>query len=213
MISYKQLARDHIGYATPCWIGSIQTIENNNSINSWKWQDGSSFNISSKYYYFNNVEQRCGYWYPYQFTNKSRTDYINDWYCNDESATVWGWVTSYCWVCDKPDVWQYEISLKLGSSTSSTSNGDIYFRIKGSIENVTENETWTEWFIYDDGFTISGDILYNWNQTLKYVGDPTEIIVLTKSIDDLSVTQIGVDDRMMQDFGELNIVYSGGKLR
>ena len=77
----------------------------------------------------------------------------------------------------------YEISMTVGAEGT---NGNIWFRIQGNLSN-----SWTEWFSNDD---FGDDQTITWDVSLTDVGTAQQIIVLSKSTDDVDVEAISGND-------------------
>lgn len=209
MLGYQTLTNSHGLSQVPCWLGAYQISATNND--NWEWIDGSSFTLNSSFYNFNSADQQCGYWYPFLIESKG---YVNDWFCANESRQVgtddFGYHSvAYCWICNKPDRYNYTITLRTANSATAKSPNTIYFRIKGNIENTTyENETWTEWFTSD--IFRQNNETFVFVQELTYVGDPVELIVLTQLNNGLGIIELGVNDQYYQFSSLIFLKYSDG---
>ena len=92
----------------------------------------------------------------------------------------------------------YTFTLSVYNNVNSGSTDEIWFRLQGSIKNVTNNETWTEWFTHG-GFTqISTSYIFT--KSLTNVGDAQKMILLSTGTDELNVGSIAVDDDDPFDF-------------
>ena len=192
--SYRNIASANNLYQQPCWLGLFDTTGNNLG---WDWLDPDtsySFNLSSTQtaYDFNAVDQRCAYFFPGNAE-------INDWYCYKYDQITNGstnFDVASCFVCNKPSKRNYTIRVGTGlASDTAGTEGNMWFRIQGSIENVTESERWTEWFSvvgFTDDLTV-----YRFTRELTNVGNITKLIILNQQSDGLLLYALAADGSVL----------------
>ena len=204
---YWNLAKAHSPlYYLPCWAGLYDTV-GNNVTSDYAWLDGRfDFNLTS-YYGFNSILQRCTYFYPGGAG-------LYDWYCNNQSLQIGynsnSYDVAYCFVCNKPATRVYDITVVVSSDTGSRTSNTLWFSIEGSIENVTEAETWTEWFSRTE-FNTNGATV-QWTETLTNVGPVQKIIILLQNSNKFEMASVTVDGESYTNTGGIQLDYNGGMI-
>lgn len=75
----------------------------------------------------------------------------------------------------------------------NASNGNIWFQINGTIEDISNNDDrYTEWFMYN-GFSTTGQT-YIWQEYLTNVGQANGIYILSQQDDSLRINTITIDN-------------------
>ena len=206
LISRETLSNIHNLYDnTAMWNGLYDSVGVDNA-GDYDWIGTSySLNLSSTDYDFNSDEQDCCYFFPGRRA-------VYDWYCNDDSREIGDgtntWTACYTFICNKPKYRNYTITLDLNDNIWSGTGDTIWFRIKGSIVNVTEDEKWTDWFTRN-GFN-DRNRSYTWNVNLTNVGPAQSIIVLTHDDDGIWVDWVEVDEQRVTLASTINIRYYPG---
>ena len=138
----------------------------------------------------------------------------HDWFCYYESLYS-GNTACPCFVCNTPSTRIYSISITLTTDSDSTTSGNIWFKIQGSIEGTTNNDdTWTDWFShnkFDDSSVNPGDTV-TFDVTLNNVGPPINIIILSQQDDNIIIDTVQVNGEGIRITNGLEIVYDYGML-
>ena len=122
------------------------------------------------------------------------------------------YVACGCFSCNSISEFKtYTIKISFKNITNNINNNyNLYYRIKGSLPYLSQNQTYTHFFSVSISNSTNINGIYEWNVTTTNVGNPLSLTILNRQSNSILLDGAGVNDQYYSFDETIKLKYDDG---